>query len=176
MWEHGADFQALTFGRCALPVSAPCTKTQGLGGPSAASWRSQPRTQTVPVLLLAEGTAGLGNPQVKIKDFRHRDFEIPRSEGHSRRLRTDHMATNHQSCPKAMVREFTLLSLSWALPTVLESFNFVQLFVVTCTCLNCWRLQSRATQWLCQCKDDQKKVVINLACHEIVSNCSNLPV
>lgn len=86
-------------------IVAPCMKTRGLGGRSAASWRNQPRTQIAPVLLLGVGTAGLGNPQVKIKDFRHSDFEILRSEGHSRHLRTDLMATSHQNCPKAMNKE-----------------------------------------------------------------------
>lgn len=80
-------------------------KTQGLEGHSAASWRNPPLIQIALVLLLVEEPAGLGNPQVKIKDFRHSDFEILRSEGPSRHLRTDHMATSHQNCPKAMNKE-----------------------------------------------------------------------
>lgn len=86
-------------------MKEPCMKTQGLEGHSAASWRNQPLTQTVLVLLLVEATADLWNPQVKIKDFRHSDCGILRSEGHSRHLRTDPMATSHRNCLKAMSKE-----------------------------------------------------------------------
>lgn len=141
LWEYHVEFQVLVFDcrahvcRALPPLLAPCMKTWGLEGHSAASWRSQPLTQTVPVLLLAEGTADLGTPQVKIKDFRHSDFEILRSEGHSRRLRTDHMATSHQNCPKAMVREFTLLS--WMRSTMFQRALSFQPCLVPCTCPSC---------------------------------------
>lgn len=82
-----------------------CVKTRGLDGRSAASWRSPPPTQTVLVLLRGAGTVGSGSPQVKIKDFRHSDFETPRSVGPSRRRRTDHTATSHQNCPRVMNKE-----------------------------------------------------------------------
>lgn len=90
-----------------LSFLEPCMKTRGPGGHSAASWRSRPRTQTAPLLLRGEGTAGSWSPRVKIRDSRRSDSEIPRSGGLSRRLRTDPTATSHQNCPKAMVRDST---------------------------------------------------------------------
>ena len=124
-----------------------CMKTQDLEGLSAASWRSQPLTQTVLVLRLGEGTAGLWNPQVKIKGSRHSDFEILRSGGHYRHLRTVPTATSRQNCPKAMVREPTQPRRS-----VSGRVAFLKLVLVTCTCGNCGHLQSGAVRWSCQKK------------------------
>lgn len=92
---------------CILPLPEPCMKTLGLEGPSAASWRSQPRTRMAPGPLLAGATAGLWNPRVKTKDFRPSDCETLRCEGRSRRHRTDLTATSPRSCPKATVRART---------------------------------------------------------------------
>lgn len=77
-------------------------KTRALAGRSAALWRSLPRTQTGPVRLREVGTAGLRSLRAKIRDSRYSDFEILRFEGPYRHPRTDHMATSHQSCLKAM--------------------------------------------------------------------------
>lgn len=146
---------ALASGQCsmrAVPLSflEPCMKTQDLEGRSAASWRSQPLTQTVLVLRRGEGTAGLWSLRVKIKGSRHSDFEILRSGGHYRRLRIVPTATSHQNCPKAMVREPTRPP-----PSVSGRVAFLKPFLVTRTCRtchNCGRLQSGAMRWSCQNK------------------------
>lgn len=117
---------------CVLPLPEPCMKTPGLEGPSAASWRSQPRTRMAPGLLLAGATAGLWNPRVKTKDFRPSDCETLRCEGRCRRHRTDLTATSPRSCPKATVR---------AAPALPRAAGHVSLsafrpFLVTRTCQN----------------------------------------
>lgn len=111
----GVFFRCLSWATvpmCAVLLSSSelCMKIQGLGGHSAASWRSQPPTLTVQVLLQGEGTVGSWNLRVKIKDSRHSGSEILRSGGHYKRPRTDPTAISHQNCLKAMVRELALPS------------------------------------------------------------------
>lgn len=112
---HGTYGCFLVFSRCCdvgcgLPLLELRMKTQGLEGHSAASWRNQPLTRMALGLLLAGVAAGLWNPRVRIKDFRPSDCEVLRSEGRSRRRRTDLTATSPRNCPKATVRASTPLS------------------------------------------------------------------
>ena len=90
---------------CSSALSLPeqCMKTQALEGRSAASWRNLPHIQMVPVQLREVGTAGLWSLQTKTRDSRYSDSEMLRFEGPYRHPRTDHMATSHRSCLKAMV-------------------------------------------------------------------------
>lgn len=77
-------------------------KTQALEGRLAASWRNLPRIQMAPVQQQEVGTADLWSLQAKIRDSWYSDSEILRFEDPYRHPRTDHMATSHRSCLKAM--------------------------------------------------------------------------
>lgn len=56
-----------------------------------------------PVQRQEVGTADLWSLQAKIRDSWYSDSEILRFEDPYRHPRTDHMATSHRSCLKAMV-------------------------------------------------------------------------